>query len=262
MVEIRIDISKSIYETINDYFEKSKKFKKKYLALLERIKETENKLKEAELSVERERQKIKKKLNRKWYDKFRWFFTSEDFLVIAGKDAITNEILIRKYLSKDDLVFHADIHGSPFGIIKTEGKKVGEISLQEAAQFVASYSKAWKQGLSSVEVYWVYPDQVSKKSPAGEYLPKGSFMIYGNKNYVRVKLEVAIGVDDEGMIVHGVPSSVSKITNNYVVLVPGNIRVSDVAKRIAKLLNTDDIEEIQRWIPGESFILSKRKRKL
>merc|ERR1711874_506461 len=32
--------------------------------------------------------------------------------------------------------------------------------------------------------YWVYPDQVSKTAPTGEYLTVGSFMIRGKKNFM------------------------------------------------------------------------------
>jgi len=29
--------------------------------------------------------------NRQWYEKFRWFTSSEGFLVVAGKDTVSNE---------------------------------------------------------------------------------------------------------------------------------------------------------------------------
>ena len=35
--------------------------------------------------------------NRQWYEKFRWFTSSEGFLVVAGKDTVSNEVLIKKY---------------------------------------------------------------------------------------------------------------------------------------------------------------------
>ena len=32
--------------------------------------------------------------------------------------------------------------------------------------------------------WWVYDDQVSKTAPSGEFLPTGSFMIRGKKNFL------------------------------------------------------------------------------
>lgn len=33
-------------------------------------------------------------------------------------------------------------------------------------------------------MWWVYADQVSKSAPSGEYLPTGSFMVRGKKNFI------------------------------------------------------------------------------
>ena len=47
--------------------------------------------------------------NKKWYEKFRWYTSSDGFLVVAGKDTVSNEVLIKKYTTKEDVVFHAEI---------------------------------------------------------------------------------------------------------------------------------------------------------
>ena len=60
--------------------------------------------------------------NREWYEKFRWFTSSDGFLVVAGKDTVSNEVLIKKYAKQEDVVFHAEISGAPFTVVKTEGK--------------------------------------------------------------------------------------------------------------------------------------------
>jgi len=252
---IELDKRKSIFENASVYFEKAKKLKDKLKKLEAQINETKEKLSQIDKEIEDEKRKLEKKRKKKWYEKFRWFYTSNEFLLIAGKDAITNEILIRKYLEPNDLVFHAEIHGSPFGILK-RGKNAGEIDIFEAAQFVASYSKAWKQKLAYIEVYYVYPEQVSKQAPAGEYLPKGSFMIYGRKNYVKVKLEIALGVDSNNNLIPGVPSSVSKKSINYVILVPGNKKPLETAKEISSFLRVS-VDDVLPFIPGESEIVKK-----
>ena len=45
------------------------------------------------------------------------------------------------------------------------------------------YSSAWAAHLA-VESWWVHSNQVSKTAPSGEYLPTGSFMVRGRKNYL------------------------------------------------------------------------------
>lgn len=248
---IEIDPRISIFDNLNIIYSKIKEIKKKINNLEKQIENNKNKLEKIEESILLEKSMIERKVRKRWYEKFRWFFTSNNFLLIAGKDASSNETLINKYLEKNDLVFHADIHGSPFGILK-DGQNAKEEDIFEAAKFVGSYSRAWKEKLNSIEVYYVLPDQVSKKAPSGEYLPRGSFMIYGKKNYVRTDLEVAIGF--EGDLIPGVPESVSKKTYNYVVLIPGDTKPYEIAKKVADLLRYPYIDDIIKFIPGSSSI--------
>jgi len=50
--------------------------------------------------------KLSKEINKEWYEKFRWFISSDDFLILGGRDATSNEIVIKKHTEKNDLVFH------------------------------------------------------------------------------------------------------------------------------------------------------------
>jgi len=69
-------------------------------------------------------------------------------------------------------------------------------TIKEAADFVASYSRAWKETWGIVDVFYVKPSQVSKSPPSGEYLPKGSFIISGKKNFIKnAKTELAIALE-------------------------------------------------------------------
>jgi len=205
------------------------------------------------------------KREKAWYEKFRWFQSSDDLLVIGGKDATTNEILIKKHMEPHDIVFHADITGAPFVIIKTEGKQPSEQSLKEAAQLAASYSRAWKETLGAVGVYWVHPKQISKSPPSGQYLKKGSFIIRGTKNYIRnVPLAVAIGVqiEDHARIIGGSPEAIRKHASVYVEIVAGEHKSSELAKKIRRILAEKvpadwrkqiletPLEEIQTFIPS------------
>lgn len=38
-----------------------------------------------------------------WFEKFNWFISSENYLVISGRDAQQNELIVKRYMSKDDL---------------------------------------------------------------------------------------------------------------------------------------------------------------
>ena len=62
-----------------------------------------------------------------WFEKFNWFVTSENHLVLSGRDAQQNELLVKRYLRKDDLYVHADLHGAATTIIRNnDPAKAGE----------------------------------------------------------------------------------------------------------------------------------------
>ena len=66
--------------------------------------------------------------------------------------------------------------------------------MQEAGSFVVCHTKTWKSGVSD-KAWWVYPDQVSKTTPSGEFITTGSFIIRGTKNYIKnTKLELGLGI--------------------------------------------------------------------
>lgn len=139
----------------------------------------------------------------KWYEKFYWFLSSENYLVISARDAQQNEILLKRYLSKQDVVFHAQIQGAAFTVVKNPHTDipVPNLTLLEAATASLAHSKAWETKVV-VPVYWVHSNQVSKTAPTGMALPTGSFMIYGKKNFIYpYKLEMGFGllfkVDEE-----------------------------------------------------------------
>jgi len=239
---IDIDITRSASSNIDMLYNKIKENKLKIQRMKDKIKELES------VKVEDEKRTItvKEVKKKSWYENYLWFHTSNGFLAVAGRDSSQNEALIKKRTEKTDIVFHADIHGSPFLILKTQGKEVKEEDLLEAAQFVASYSSAWKAGIGSLDVYWVKPEQVSKQAPSGTYLGKGSFMIYGKKNYIRnVPLELAIKVDD-GKI--NILPFYSIKEGNVIKLIPGS---TSKDKIINKIINT--LKELRKNINEKEF---------
>jgi predicted ribosome quality control (RQC) complex YloA/Tae2 family protein len=132
-----------------------------------------------------------------WFERYRWFISTEGVLVIGGRDAATNDLIVRKYLKTADLYVHADIHGAPSVIIKHSepgSPAPTETTFTEAAQFSLAFSKAWRAGLASGSAFWVSPDQVSKAGASGEFVARGAFVIHGTKNILRdLPVELAIG---------------------------------------------------------------------
>jgi predicted ribosome quality control (RQC) complex YloA/Tae2 family protein len=213
---------------------------------LKRAKEVEKKA-----NMEREKEKEKKErthkheIKKEWYERYWWFFTSENFLVVAGKNAIDNERIVKRYLTDDDFYVHADIHGGSSGVIKTYGKDPSEITFREACCFVACFSKAWGS-ISSCDAYWVKADQVSKTPPSGQFLSKGSFMIYGKKNYYKeLPMRLAAGVvkiDGDEKVMCAPESAISGRSTKYVMIVPGKKRAEQAAKEISKILGVEENE--------------------
>ena len=184
---------------------------------------------------------VKEQISREWYERYRWFITTDGLLVIGGRDASSNSALIRKHLTEHDIVFHAEVHGSPFFIIKNAAAfaatQEGTInsSLHEVAQATISFSRAWKDGLSSADAYWVMAEQVKKGAPTGQFLPKGSFVIEGKRNYLKgVELRLAIGImqlNNRETLLCGPEEAIKKCSIFYAVLLQGGMDPMNAAKK-------------------------------
>lgn len=120
-----------------------------------------------------------------WFEKFNWFISSENYLVISGRDAQQNEMIVKRYMSKGDLYVHADLHGASSTVIKNHkaDHPIPPLTLNQAGCFTVCHSQAWDSKIVT-SAWWVYPHQVSKTAPTGEYLTVGSFMIRGKKNFL------------------------------------------------------------------------------
>lgn len=182
---------------------------------------------------------VQKQTSKEWYERYRWFVTSEGHLAIGGRDASSNSALVRKHLTEDDIVFHAEVHGSPFFIVKNasapaqEGKI--EKSLAEVAQATVAFSRAWKDGLTSADAYWVLPEQVKKGAPTGQFLPKGSFVIEGKRNYIKgIEARLAVGmvsVNGREALACGPEDAIKKHALVYAVLLQGGMDPMNAAKK-------------------------------
>ncbi|MGB9676753.1 MAG: ribosome rescue protein RqcH [Candidatus Bathyarchaeales archaeon] len=252
-----LQIQSKLFDSATKFYEQGKKAKQRLEGAKKALEETRKKLADIEAKIKAEaktaitaaptksvEEEIAKRRikGKEWYEKFRWFKTSEGFLVVAGKDAVSNEVLIKKYTAPEDIVFHADIIGAPFTVIKTEGKTPSPQSLKEAAEFAAAHSRGWREGFATVDVYWITPEQISKTAPSGEYVPHGAFTISGKRNWMRnTPLKIAIGTipnEEKGKIkfAAGPVDAVKAKTQNYVVIVPGDTSAKELSKQILKKL--------------------------
>ena len=274
-----LDLRRDLYANASRFYERGKKAKRRLKGAQTALEETRKKLEEAETRIKEAKalEKVKpvealeevaeRKVKRKeWFEKFRWFVSSDGFLVVAGKDAVSNEVLVKKYAEDNDVVFHADVAGAPFVAIKTEGKKLSEQCLREAGEFAAAFSRGWREGFASIDVYWVKPDQLSKGGDSGEYVPRGAFVVRGKRNWMRgVPLKTAVGViaekNGEVRFLGGPVDSVKAKTNAYIVVMPGDLEGKSFLKSILKTLamklpkrfrekaSKASVEEIREYIP-------------
>jgi predicted ribosome quality control (RQC) complex YloA/Tae2 family protein len=217
---------------------------------IKKLKELEEK--KDKLAAEEEEKLPERK--KEWYEKFRWFISSKGFLVLGGRDATSNEIVIKKHTEANDLVLHTDMAGSPFFVIKSDKKTIPESTIKEAADAVCTFSKVWKLGLQTTDVFYVNPEQVTKKTRPGEYMGKGAFMIYGKTNYIENKVNLAIGITKDNVIMSGPVEAIKKNCEKYITLKQGNEKVSSIAKKINyKLGKNLELDEIIRALPAGNF---------
>ncbi|MCD4739766.1 NFACT RNA binding domain-containing protein [archaeon] len=253
-MEVELDLTKSIPENAALYYEQSKKSKKKLEGLREAIQKTKKELTlKQEKAEEIAKQTRKKKREREWYEKYHWFFTTQGLLVLAGRDVKSNQEIVKKHMQSNDLYFHADIHGAPSTVIQSESKQINEKSKEQAAAFAGTYSKAFSAGLETVDVYSVEPNQVKTAAKSGEFLPKGGFVILGQREwYKKTPVRAAVSYDPKkARPIVGPPDS---IKSKSLVIAPGRNSKGEIAKKAKAFLerefNTEiSLDEIIQLLP-------------
>ncbi len=251
-------------------------------AIFDRAKQAEREIQDIDTAVKGLQSKLKResgkgetarvkaiplsKAKKEWYEKFRWFFTTGGRLAIGGRDAQSNTTLIRRHLEEGDTVYHADLFGSPFFVLKG-GKEQTEEEVREVAKATATFSSAWKTGLGAADAYWVGPEQVGTAGPSGEFLAHGSFAIQGKKNFVtKNPVEVAVGVDDGGRIVSGPEEAIMRVAKGHVTLVPSREKPSDTAKKVLHELTAYanpqvslGVDDVLRMLPAGGGKIIRRR---
>jgi predicted ribosome quality control (RQC) complex YloA/Tae2 family protein len=199
-VEIEVDLTKNAFQNACYYYESKKsaivKEQKTEEAMQTVIKQAEKKAKE---ELKRHSMKIGTGVRqiRKlyWWEKFDWFVSSDNYLVISGRDSQQNELIVKRYMRKGDIYVHADFSGASSTLVKNpKGTPIPNRTLDQAGVMCVCRSQAWNKKILST-AWWVYADQVSKTAPSGMFLGTGSFMIRGKKNFLRPhKLEMGFAL--------------------------------------------------------------------
>ena len=259
--KIKLNIKKSINDNAGFYYEASKSARQKLVGAREALKITENLIQNYSNRKEKEIENKKHAPKEYWFMRYRWFITSSGNICVAGKDAKTNDMIVRKYLKDKDIYVHADIHGAPSVIIKHNNGIVDDISKREAGIFSVIYSRGWNSKVAEGDAYWVLPDQVSKKPPAGEFLAKGSFIINGKRNYMKgLPMRMAVGIIEymnESYLVSG-PENIFSSSSKYIVLVPGKTEKEQMVNELGAIFG-EKRERIRAILPAGASDIVFRK---
>ncbi|XP_070834821.1 ribosome quality control complex subunit NEMF [Chaetodon trifascialis] len=184
---VDVDLGLSAYANAKKYYDCKRSAEKKEHKTIEAAdkamksaeKKTQKTLKEVQTVTT-----IQKARKVYWFEKFLWFISAENYLVIAGRDQQQNEMIVKRYLRAGDVYVHADLHGATSCVIKNpSGDPIPPRTLTEAGTMAVCYSAAWDAKIIT-SAWWVHHHQVSKTAPTGEYLTTGSFMIRGKKNFL------------------------------------------------------------------------------
>ena len=278
-LKFRLDLSISASKNADSYYSKAKKAREKLQGARLAAEKTKAQIREyvkkgiAAAKTKEEMLLKKAPRKRRWYEGFRWFISTDGFLVIGGRDAASNEAVVKKHMDALDIFVHADIHGAPAVVVKAEGREVPAKTIEEACQFAASNSTAWKSNAAFLDAYWVKPEQVSKTPKPGEYVAKGAFIIRGTRNYTRAKIALSVGVrvNEEASVMCGPPDAVEKNCDYSVTVFPGPMKSKEASERIkesflrmARIEHKDalkrlNVDEIQKALPTGGYHLSEGK---
>ncbi|KAL6121523.1 hypothetical protein NUSPORA_01541 [Nucleospora cyclopteri] len=275
---VELDASINLNKNIQKLYKKKKKFLEKRKKTGEAMEKIESKMKPTKVGVKTQTRELY------WFEKFNFFISEDQCLIIGGRNAQQNEMIVKKYMENNDLYFHCIVKGGSSVVCK----KSSEINIRDASYVALCMSKCWEEQVMK-DVFYVNPDQVSKTAPTGEFVPKGGFIIKGKKTEVHpyrleygiaiiFKLKNAIDIldfsecpseDDE--IEHAMPISgpwVALKKYKYAVrIVPGNERKQKVAMEIYKRFDEQEknitinlkiraigLQEYINIIPGKSRI--------
>ncbi|GGP20966.1 fibronectin-binding protein [Thermocladium modestius] len=272
-LEAVIGLNESPGDAANKYFGLAKELRRKAEGAGETIRRMEERLRGLQLRAEGAESSFKESVRvvygKEWFERFKWFVTSGGRGVLAGRNADQNEALVKRYMRDQDLFFHADVPGAAATVLRINGGSPDPEDIMEAAVFAASNSKLWIAGAMAGDVFYVEGSRVGKEAPSGEYVGKGSFMIYGERGWVRgVELSLGVGVRFDGEVARPIsapPSAVARLAHVYAVIRPGGMERGRAAQAVREGLIKIDArarrvvaDQLVELIPGPSRVMEVR----
>jgi hypothetical protein len=203
LIDVDVDIYQSAFANARSYFGAKKvaavKSEKTVEASQKAFKTAEQKIMASLQKKQSAISSITKQRQSEWYEKFNWFISTENKLILSGKDLMQSEQLLVKYFKPGDWLVHCDMEDSIFCIVKRIDREEDIIgsptaSLLQAGTMVLCNSKPWLTK-TVTSAYWVHHHQVSKIDVFKSLIPQGKFMINGQKNYLPpVQLIYGVGL--------------------------------------------------------------------
>ena len=271
--KIQIDFNSSLQSIASALFTEAKRNSNAINSIEQIKKKTEKRIEKIRnrSTQEKETVFVSELRKKNWFERYRWFYTSDGILAIGGRDAPSNSAVVRKHLGSNDKIFHAEIFGSPFFILKNSPDPP-PISLNEVAHATVCFSRAWREGMYGASAYWVNPDQVKKSAPSGQFLPKGSFTIEGPRNFVRVStMRLGVGIlhkDGDYLLTCGPLEPIKKDAVCYAVIEPNGLEMVDAAKKLRiefsklneEVVKQYNIDDFVRVLPAGKTQIKEVKR--
>ena len=204
-VAVTLDLSLSAYANAREHFERKKKHAAKFEKTVARSGDA---IESANRDVEAKRREAAKRKNvgvgavslartPEWFEKFHWFVTPENCLVLSARDASQTDLLVKKYMGPHDAFVRADVPRAPATVVKAPrrlleappdatGKSaclVPPISLAHAGTACLCRSAAWDTR-TVISAWWVPAGDVRKTAPNGDPLAPGVVWHVGEKRYL------------------------------------------------------------------------------
>ncbi len=177
------------------------------------------------------------------YQKYRWFLTSSDLLVVGGKSAEQNDSLLKKLKEQKEerIIMHTALPGSPFSVIFAPISKIKKSDLEETATFTACFSRAWRSDAKKTEVHQFLLSQLKKT----KLMKSGTWGVSGEVKKYEPKLKLYLTIQNEKL--RAVPF---KTKNTFAVILPGKIPKEDAIEELKSSLPENiSREEILSALP-------------
>lgn len=164
--------------------------------------QAEQAIKQAERKAQQDLQKyqlkqsVRKVRQTWWFEKFQWFLSSENYLVLSGRDATQADQIFRRHVGPKDVFLHADVAGATACFVKSlDGREIPPSTLREAGTAVLCRSSAWDKHIV-ISPWWVPLSQVYRgKAPnnAESIFLSDGFIVQGQRRFLPpVHLEMGL----------------------------------------------------------------------